>query len=141
VIVGGCSARAVAGERRRRHRGSTAAEARSLARGKAWLSSVQRTELQCDLEEVLRVAIGLESRRRHELGRDCLAAAVGARTPASLRIGLSNKREGKLQGVLEYAGSACVGGASSWRVEFTVATPMADGGGLGVARGEASRLL
>jgi hypothetical protein len=141
VIVGGSSAGAVAGEQRWRHRGRAAAAARSPARGKARLSNARHTALQCDLEEVLRVAIGLESRRRHELGRDCSAAATGARTPASWRLGLSNKREGKLQGVLGHAGAARVGGASGWRVEFTVAAPMADGGGLGVAREEAGRLL
>jgi hypothetical protein len=83
VIVGGSSAGAVAGERRPRHRGSTAAAAQSPARGKARLSNTRCTELQCDLEEMLRVPIGLESRRRHEFGRGCPAAAAGARTPAS----------------------------------------------------------
>jgi hypothetical protein len=135
VIGGGSSAGAVAGERRRRHRGSTTAAVRSPARGKAQLSNAPRTGLQCDLGEVLQVAIGLESRRRHELGKGCPAAAAGARTPASWRLVLSNKREGKLQGVLGHAGAARVGGASGWRVEFTVAAPMADGGGLRVARG------
>jgi hypothetical protein len=66
--------------------------------GKARLSNARRTELQGDLGEVLRVLIGLESRRRHELGRGCPAAAAGARTPASWRPGLSNKRPGKLLG-------------------------------------------
>jgi hypothetical protein len=78
VTVGGSSAGAVAGERR--HRGSTAAAARSPARGKARLSS-------------------------------------------------------PLQGVLGHAETARVGGASGWKVKFTMAAPMADGGGLGVARG------
>jgi hypothetical protein len=76
VIVGGSSAGAVAGDRRRRHRGSTATAVQIPARGKARLSNARHTELQCDLEEVLRVAIGLESRWRHELGRDCPAAAA-----------------------------------------------------------------
>jgi hypothetical protein len=57
--------------------------AQSPARGKARLSNTRCTELQCDLEEMLRVPIGLESRRRHEFGRGCPAAAAGARTPAS----------------------------------------------------------
>jgi hypothetical protein len=80
---GGSSAGVVADERRRRYRGSTAAAARSPARGKARLSNAQRTELQCDQGEVLRVPNGLESRRRHELGEGCPAAAAGARAPAS----------------------------------------------------------
>jgi hypothetical protein len=87
------------------------------------------------------VAIGLESRRRHELGRDCPAEVTGTRTPVSWRLGLSNKREGKLQGVLRHAEIAQVGGASGWRVKFIVAAPMADDGRLGVARGETGRLL
>jgi hypothetical protein len=83
VIGSGSSAGGVAGERRWQHRGNTAAAARSPARGRVRLSNVRRTGLQCDLGEVLRVPIGLESRRRHGLGRDCPAAAAGARTPAS----------------------------------------------------------
>jgi hypothetical protein len=63
------------------------------------LSNAWRTELQCDLGEVLRVPIGLESRRRHELGKGCPVAAAGARTPASRRLGLSNKRSGELLGI------------------------------------------
>jgi hypothetical protein len=141
VIVGGSSAGAVAGERQWRHRGSAAAAAQSLARGKARLSNAWHTALQCDLEEVLRLAISLDNRRRHELGRDCPAAAAGAWTPASWRLGLSNKRDGKLQRVLGHAGVARVVSASGWRVEFTVAAPMTDSGGLGVTRGEAGRLL
>jgi hypothetical protein len=69
VIAGGSSAGAVAGERRRRHRGSTAVAARSPARGKARLSNTRLTRLQCDLEEMLRGPIGLESRRGHGSAR------------------------------------------------------------------------
>jgi hypothetical protein len=83
VIGGGSAARGVASKRRRRHRGNTAAAVRSSARGRARLSNVWRTGLQCDLGEVLRVPIGLESKWRHGLGRDCPVAAAGARTPAS----------------------------------------------------------
>jgi hypothetical protein len=85
---------------------------------------------------VLRVLIGLESRRRHELGRGCPAAAAGARTPASWRPGLSKKRPGKLLGVLRQAGATRVGGTSGRRVELGVG---ATGGGNGgsVARGNA----
>jgi hypothetical protein len=88
----GDSAGAVAGERRRRLRGSTAAAARIPARGKARLSNTRRTKLQCDLEELLRGPIGSESRRGHGLGKACPTAAAGARIPASWRLGLSNKR-------------------------------------------------
>jgi hypothetical protein len=83
VVGGGSSAGGVAGERRRRHRANTAAVARSPARGRARLSNERRIGLQCDLGEVLRAPIGLESRRRHGLGRACPAAAAGVRTPAS----------------------------------------------------------
>jgi hypothetical protein len=80
---GGSSAGAVAGERRRWHRGSTAAAARSPARGKARLSNARRTELQYGPGEVLQVPTGLESRRRYKLGNGDPAAAAGARAPAS----------------------------------------------------------
>jgi hypothetical protein len=124
VIVGGSSAGAIAGEQQRRHRGSTAA----AARGKARLSNARRTELQGDLGEMLQVPIGLESRRRHEFGRGCSAAAAEARTPASWRLGLSNKRVGKLLGVLRQVGATRVGGTSGRRVELGVG---ATGGGNG----------
>jgi hypothetical protein len=39
--------------------------------------------VQSNLGKVLRVPIGLESRRRHGLGRACPAAAAGARISAS----------------------------------------------------------
>jgi hypothetical protein len=90
VIAGGSSAGAVAGERRR-HRGSTAVAARSPARGKARLSNTRRTKLQCDLEEMLRGPIGLESKRRYMLGEGDPAADAEVRTPASWGFGLSNK--------------------------------------------------
>jgi hypothetical protein len=83
VVGGGSSAGGVAGERRRRHRGNTAAAARSPVRERTQLSIVWRTGLQCGPGKVLRVPIGLESGRRHGLGRACLAAAAGARIPAS----------------------------------------------------------
>jgi hypothetical protein len=54
----------------------------------------------------------------------------------SWRLGLDNKREGKLQGVLGHARAARVGDASGWRVEFTVAAPMADGGACLLSREE-----
>jgi hypothetical protein len=71
------------GERRQRSRGGATTVARSPARKRARLSNARCTGLQCDLGEVLRVPIGLESRRRHELGEDCPVAAAGAQTPAS----------------------------------------------------------
>jgi hypothetical protein len=97
--------------------------------GKAWLRNARRTELQGDLGEVLRVLIGLESRRRHRLGRGCPAAAAGARTPASWWPGLNNKRSGKLLGVLRQAGATRVGGTSGWRVELGVGTTGGGNGG------------
>jgi hypothetical protein len=133
VIVGGSSAGAIAGEQQRQHKGSTAAATRSLARGKARLSNARRTELQGDLGEMLRVPIGLESRRRHEFGRGCPAAAAGARTPASWKLGLSIKRVGKLLGVLRHEGATCVGGTSGRRVELGVGAT-GDGNGGSVPR-------
>jgi hypothetical protein len=80
-VLGGTEG--IDGERRRRSRGGAAAVARSPARKRARLSNARRTGLQCDLGEVLRVPIGLESRWRRELGEDCPAAAAGAQTRAS----------------------------------------------------------
>jgi hypothetical protein len=91
VIAGGSSAGAVAGERRRRQRGSTAVAAQSSARGKARLSNTRRTKHRCDLEEMLRGAIVLESKQRYKLGEGDPAAAAEVRTPASWGFGLSNK--------------------------------------------------
>jgi hypothetical protein len=56
------------------------------------------------------------------------AAAAGGVTPASWQLGLANKREGDLQGVLGHAEAARVSGASGRRVELAVST---DGGGNG----------
>jgi hypothetical protein len=134
VIGGGSSAGAVAGERRRWHRGSTAATARSPVRGKARLRNARCIELQCDLGEVLRVPIGLESRRRHELSKGYLAAAAGAWTPASWRLGLSNKQPGELLGILGQARATCVGGASGRKVELAMGTT--GGGNGGSVRGQ-----
>jgi hypothetical protein len=75
------------------------------------------------------VPIGLESRRRHELGKGCPAAAAGARTPASRRLGLSNKRSGELLGILGQEGATHVSGASGRRVELAVGTPGGGNGG------------
>jgi hypothetical protein len=92
----GSSAGVIASERRRRHMGSTVAAARSPTKGKARLSNAWRTELQCDLGEVLRAPNGLESRRRHELGEGCPTAVAGARAPVSWWVGRINKRAHKL---------------------------------------------
>jgi hypothetical protein len=67
--------------------GGAAVAAQILAKGSARLGNVQRTELQCDLGEVLRVPISLESRRRYELGNGYPVAAAGAQTPASRQPG------------------------------------------------------
>jgi hypothetical protein len=53
------------------------------AKSGARLGNVRRTELQCDLVEVIRVPIDLESRQRYELGNGCPAAAIGARAPVN----------------------------------------------------------
>jgi hypothetical protein len=74
------------------------------------------------------VAIGLESRQRHKLGKGCPAAAAEARTPASWWLGLNNKQAGMLRWCRRKAGVARIGVASSWSTEFTTAAPMADGG-------------
>jgi hypothetical protein len=80
-VLGGTEG--IDGERQRRSRGGAAAVARSPARKRARLSNVRLTRLQCDPGEVLRVPSGLGSRRVHELGEGCPAAAEGAQIPAS----------------------------------------------------------
>jgi hypothetical protein len=74
------------------------------------------------------VAIGLESRRMHKLSKGCPAAAAGARTPTSWRLGLSNKRAWMLRWCRREVGVARIGVASGRSTEFTAAASMADGG-------------
>jgi hypothetical protein len=96
------------------------------------LVNVLHGELYCGLGKVLRVPTGLESRRRYELGNGDPAAAAGARAPASWRLGLSNKQQGELLGILGQAGATRVGGASGRRVELAVGTTGGGNGVLGV---------
>jgi hypothetical protein len=86
---------------------------------------------------VLRVPIGLESRRRHGLGRDCLAAAAGAPITASKQLGLSNTRKGELLGTLVELEAARVCEERQPEVEFTVSATSGGNGGsvCGKARG------
>jgi hypothetical protein len=129
AIGGGFGVGGVSGEGVRWRLAVVTARRTAPVRGKARLSNARRTELQCDLGEVLRVPIGLESRQRHELGKGCSAAAAGARTPASWRLGLSNKRPEELLGILGQAGATRVGGASGRRVELDVGTTGGGNGG------------
>jgi hypothetical protein len=81
----------VAGERRRRGRGNTAATAQSPAKGKARLGNVWQGKLQRDLRKVLGGLEGAWSERGSELAGSCSAAAAGTRAPASTRFGQGNK--------------------------------------------------
>jgi hypothetical protein len=96
----------------------------------SWPGSTRgrRGKLHGVLEERLGVAIGLESRRMHKLSKGCPAAAAGARTPTSWRLGLSNKRAWMLRWCRREAGVARIGVASGRSTEFTAAASMADGG-------------
>jgi hypothetical protein len=101
-----------------------------IAPASSWSGSTRgrHRKLHGVLEEGLGVAIGLESRRGHKLGKGCPAAAAGARTPASWRLDLSNKRAWMLRWCRREAGVARIGVASSRSTEFTAAATMADGG-------------
>jgi hypothetical protein len=99
-IGSGDSAGAVAGERRRRHRGSTAAVAQSPARTGAELVNVWRGQLHWDLAVVLRRLVGSGIARGAELVGGCPAAAAGTLAPVSRRLGHANKRAHELLGVL-----------------------------------------
>jgi hypothetical protein len=84
---GGGSAGEVAGERRRRSRGGTAAEARTALKIGAGLNNVLHGQLPCVLGKVLGGSLGSEDRRRSELGNGGPAAAAEARAPASRQFG------------------------------------------------------
>jgi hypothetical protein len=84
-IGGGGSAEEVNGERRRRSRGGTAAEARTAVRIGTELDNVLPWYLLGVLGVVLDGSLGLENRRRGELGDDRPAAAAGTRIPGNCR--------------------------------------------------------
>jgi hypothetical protein len=86
-IGGGGSTGDAVGERRPRDRGSTATAAGSSAREQAGTGNVLHTGLLGTLGEVLDGPPGLENRRKGEFGEGCPAATVGARAPASRRLG------------------------------------------------------
>jgi hypothetical protein len=86
-IGGGGSAGEVAGERRRRSRGGAAAEARTAVKIGAGHNNVLHGQLPCVLGKVLGGSLGLEDRRRGELGNGGPAAAAEARAPASRQVG------------------------------------------------------
>jgi hypothetical protein len=60
------------------------------------LNNVLLRELPCGLGKMLGRSPGAEDRRRGELVGGGPAAAVGARTPAIVWLGLINKRLGEL---------------------------------------------
>jgi hypothetical protein len=78
-------AREVAGERRRRSRGGAAAEARTAVKIGAGLNNVLHWKLPCSLGKVLGGSLGLENRRRGELGNGGPAAAAEARAAVKRR--------------------------------------------------------
>jgi hypothetical protein len=86
-ICGGGSAGEVAGERRRRSKDGAAAEARTAVKIEAGLNNVLHRQLPCVLGKVLGGSLGLEKRRRGELGNGGPAAAAEARAPASRQFG------------------------------------------------------
>jgi hypothetical protein len=128
TIGGGFGAGGISSEGVRR--GPVVLTAGRTAPTSSWPGSTRgrREKLHCVLEEGLGVAIGLESRRRHKLGKGCPAAAAGARTPASWRLGLSNKRAWMLRWCRREVGVARIGVASGRSTEFTAAASMADDG-------------
>jgi hypothetical protein len=92
--------------------------------------------------EVAREGLGVTRKRfvcLHVAGRGP-AAAAGSSTPANRRPGLAKKRVWKLCGCKRKVGVARVGVASVRRAEFTMATPMADGGSLQGPRRAAANL-
>jgi hypothetical protein len=84
-IGGGGSAGEVAGERRWRSRGGAAAGARTAVKIGAWLNNVLHGKLPCGLGKVLGGSLGLEDRRRSELGNGGPAAAAEARVAVKHR--------------------------------------------------------
>jgi hypothetical protein len=100
VIGSGSSAGGVAGERRRRNRGNTAAAARSPAREQVGLSNVLHTGLLGALGKVLDGLVSSGVARRAKLADGCPAAAAGTLALVSWRLGQANKKVQELQGVL-----------------------------------------
>jgi hypothetical protein len=97
------------------------------------LNNVLPRELPCGLGKMLGRSPGAEDRRRGELGGGGPAAAAGTRAPAIVRLGLINKRLGKLLGCTRKGLGACVGEGFDWR---EVRTGGANGG-TAVARADA----
>jgi hypothetical protein len=85
---------------------------------------------------VLRRLVGSGIARGAELVDGYPAAAAGTLAPVTRRLGQANKRAQELQGVLVECGAARVCEEKQAEMEFTVRAPMADGGGLVLARGE-----
>jgi hypothetical protein len=68
-------------------RGGTASEARTAVKIGTGLNSLLHGQLLCGLGKVLGGSLGLEDRRRGELGNGGPAAAAEARAPASRQFG------------------------------------------------------
>jgi hypothetical protein len=91
----------------------------------AGLKHVLHGKLPCGLGKTLGRSPGSEDRRRGELGGGGPAAAVGTRAPAIVRLGLINKRLGKLLGCTRKGSGACGREGVDWR---EVRTGGANGG-------------
>jgi hypothetical protein len=94
--IGGGSAGEVAGERRRRCRGGAAAKARTAVKKGEVLNNMLHQKLPCGLGKMLGKSLDSEDRRRGELGNGGPAAAAEAQAPAIVRLGLIDKRLGKV---------------------------------------------
>jgi hypothetical protein len=97
----------------------------------AELNHVLHGKLPCGLGKTLGRRLGSEYRRRGELGDGGVEAAAGTRAPVIVRLGLINKRLGKLLGCTRKGSGACWGEGVDWR---EVRTGDANGG-TAVARG------
>jgi hypothetical protein len=90
-IGGRGSAGEVAGERRRRRRGGAAAGAWTVVKKRSVLNNVLHRKLPCGLGKMLGRSLVSKDRWRGELGNGGPAAAVEARAPMIVRLGLINK--------------------------------------------------
>jgi hypothetical protein len=102
------------------------------------LNNVLHRELPCGLGKMLGRSPGAEDRRRGELDNGGPAAAVEARAPAIVRLGLINKRLGELLLSTRKSSGACGGEGVNGREVYTARRQWRTaglGGGCTCARG------